>query len=221
MISLDLLSQNVGGKALCSEIVVVVGHNAQSVMDYVGDMYNEVPVKYVFQAERKGIAHAVKVAKETLNDDFILCLADEILFNPKMFEMVETFYAHKADCVCGAVIDGTDFSMKPIAYSIDEQGQVTAVTEKPQAYDNDIRGIGECIFAKSTLEYLDTLQPNKLRGEYEMRDWIRMIVDAGKKVEVFELADGYCNINYAKDIKSAEERMGVLQGIDDPSVIIN
>ena len=56
--SLDLLSElNI------EEIIIVVGYNANDVMNYIGTDYNGVPVKYVFQEERLGIAHAVKVAK--------------------------------------------------------------------------------------------------------------------------------------------------------------
>lgn len=204
--SLDLLT-NEGGKSLVSEIVVVVGHNAQSVMDYIGSSWKGIPVTYVYQAERKGIAHALIVAQEAISDDFILCLADECLFNPRLEQMVDEFYACKAGCVCGAVIDGTDFSMKPIAYSVDENNYVTKITEKPQAYENDIRGIGECVYARKTLAHLADLKPNPIRGEYEMGDWMRLMLERGDGLKVFDLADGYCNINYARDIKQADALM--------------
>lgn len=205
--SLDLL-RNEGGKPLVSEIVIVVGHNAQSVIDYIGDAYKDIPVSYVLQSERKGIAHAVKTAKDALDDDFIMCLADECLFNPKLEQMVDEFYACQAGCVCGVILDGDDLTMKPIAYGVDNAGWAVSVTEKPTAYENDIRGIGECIFAKKTLACLDLLQPNPLRGEYEMGDWIRMIIQSGDGVKPFVLADAYCNVNSPKDIQSAAEMLG-------------
>ena len=203
--SLDLLSERVEGVPICSEIVVVVGYHAEAIKEYIGSTYRDVPVKYAYQSERKGIAHAVKTARELLDDDFIMCLADEILFNPRLRKMVEAFYQHQADCACGVVIEGEDFSMKPIAYSVDGDGVVHGVTEKPNKYENDIRGIGECIFSRSCLDYLDELKPNPIRGEFEMGDWIRLIIEDGKRVEVFELADGYCNINSVKDIQDAEK----------------
>lgn len=203
--SLDLLSQkNNGGERICSEIIIVVGYHADSIKRYVGSSYKGVPVKYVIQSERKGIAHAVAMAKQAIDDDFIMCLADEILFEPKLAEMVKSFYDNNVECMCGVIYDGTDFSMKPIAYEVDNN-RVVAVTEKPTEYHNDIRGVGECIFSKSSLNYLDELKPNSLRGEYEMGDWIRLILEATHNVSVFEIAKGYKNINYAKDIKSAED----------------
>lgn len=204
--SLDLL-RNEGGKELVSEIVVVVGHNAESVMEYIGNEWKGIPVKFVYQAERKGVAHAIKTAKDTIDDDFIMCLADECLFNPRLEQMVDEFYASKVGSVCGVVIDGADFSMKPIAYTVDDNGYVTKITEKPKAYDNDIRGIGECVYARKTLDYLESLQPNPIRGEYEMGDWMRMMLENGDGVKTFVLADSYCNINYAQDIQRATEML--------------
>ena len=95
-----------------------MGHNAQLILDAIGSEYNGVPVKYVFQKELKGIAHAVLTAREALNDDFIMCLADEILLNPRLSKMVDFYNSSNAICVCGAVIDSDDFSGKPIAYEV-------------------------------------------------------------------------------------------------------
>lgn len=201
--SLDLLS-NEGGARIVSEIIIVVGHNAQAVMDYVGDSYKGIPVKFVYQAERKGVAHAVKTAKDALNDDFIMCLADELLFNPRLEKMVEAYSKVDVGCMCGVVVDGNDFSAKPIAYDVDEQGYVKKIVEKATEHFNDYRGVGECIFSRKALDYLEDLQPNPVRGEYEMGDWMTMIVNGGDGVKIFDLADGYCNVNYAADIQKAE-----------------
>ena len=38
-----------------------------------------------------------------------------------------------------------------------------------------------------------------------MGDWMTLIIEQGRGIKVFDLADGYCNVNYAKDIERAEE----------------
>lgn len=209
--SLDLLSEikcNNGAK-LISEIIIVVGHNADAVMTSVGYDYNGIPVKYVYQAERKGIAHAILTAKEVLNDDFVLCLADEILLNSRMQSMVQFFFETQAACVCGCVLDAKDMSGKPISYILRHYGSkaiVEQVTEKPKEYFNEYRGVGECVFSKKTLELLEVLQPNPIRGEYEMGDYIQSICNMfPDKVFAYDLADAYVNINYAKDIDAANK----------------
>ena len=201
--SLDLLTGV--DNPLVDEIVIVVGWHAQDIIDAIGDNYKGVPVKYVYQTELKGIAHAVLTAKDVINDDFVMCLADEILLNPRLDKMIEKFYHDKAVCVCGVIIGGTDFSMKPIAYDIKEDGTIVKVKEKPDEYHNDIRGIGECVFSKKCLDYLLDLKPNPRRGELEMGDWIQMASDDQGTAKVFELADAYVNINYARDIDEANK----------------
>lgn len=218
--SLDLLWNN--GNPVVSEIVVVVGYNAEAIVEYLGGgviaadiesapnkieaakgEYKGIPVRFVYQKERLGIAHAMRTAVDKINDDYILCLADEILFESKLDMMVEYFHSHKLGVLCGVIIDGEDFSMKPIAYEVDGE-RITIVTEKPGEYHNAIRGVGECIFAKDTLKYLNELKPNEKRHEYEMGDFIQLLVNSGFDAETYEIAKGYKNINYATDIVDAD-----------------
>lgn len=205
--SLDLLSNaKDGNNSLIDEIIIVVGYNADSIIDYIGNEYNGIPVSFVYQSERKGVAHAILTAREKINDDFVLCLADEILFNSRLPEMIQSFKKSDLGVLCGVVIDENDFSMKPIAYDLDETYYyVNQVREKPDCYKNEFRGIGECVFRKDTLLYLDDLKPNQKRGEYEMGDFIQLVIDNGLKVRLFNLADGYMNVNYAKDLAVANK----------------
>lgn len=205
--SLDMLVGDDENNPLVDEIVIVVGHNKEVIMEALGSSYRGVPVKYVHQTELKGIAHAILTAKDVLNDDFIMCLADEILINPNLKGMIDYFTSNNAICVCGVIIDGSDQSGKPIAYTLKDNGTIDKVTEKPAGYENDIRGIGECIFKKECLDYLLTLQPNPKRGELEMGDWIQMAAFENGTARIFELADAYVNINYAKDIEIANQML--------------
>lgn len=206
--SLDFLVGECVGKPLVSEIVVVVGYNASAIIEYIGEVYKGVPVKYVFQNELKGIAHAMLMARTELDDDVVMCLADEVLLNPRLPQMMREFETKKLDCVCGVVVDGTDFSFKPIAYEIHDDWSISTVTEKPKAYRNDLRGVGECIFSKRSLELLSLVKPNKVRGEYEMGDWIELIINSFGNVKAFDIADAYVNVNYASDIAAANKMLG-------------
>lgn len=89
--SMDLLVGDDSDHPLVDEIIVVVGYHADTIMNYIGFSYQGVPVKYVFQHELKGIAHAVLMAKDALNDDFIMCLADEIMVNSRLPQMIAEF----------------------------------------------------------------------------------------------------------------------------------
>ncbi len=200
--SLDLASLSGGG---ISEIIIVVGHNAQALKDHLGTEYNGLPITYVHQHELKGIAHAVLISKEALDDDFVMFLADEVYFNPRLIEMIQFFRNHKLNCSAGAIVDGEDHSGKPIAYDVDDECRIIGVTEKPKEYHNSYRGIGCCIFSKAALEVLSELEPNSIRGELEMGDWIRLISQKLGETKIFDFADAYVNVNYVQDLEKANE----------------
>ena len=90
-------------------------------------------------------------------------------------------------------------------YEVADGNTITTVREKPQEYNNAFRGIGECVFKRECLELLDILKPNPRRGELEMGDWIQLVVDSGNRARVFDLADAYINVIYAKDIIEADD----------------
>lgn len=203
--SLDLLTDKSG---LVDEIIIVVGYNKDVIIDAIGSSYRGVPIKYVEQKELKGIAHAVLTAKDYINDDVIMCLADEILINSNLPDMVDYFNNNKLSCCCGVIIDSSDNSGKPIAYLVNNN-QIVNVEEKPaNGYPNDIRGIGEVIFSKESLDFLSILKPNPKRGELEMGDWIQMIADNTQKAHIYPIAEAYVNINYAQDIELANKILG-------------
>lgn len=205
--SLDLLIGNDESAPLVNEIIIVVGYNKEVIIETLGSCYRGVPIKYVHQKELKGVAHAILTAREVIKEDFIMCLADEILINPNLDGMIKDFYEKDAICVCGGVYDSNDFSGKPIAYDLDSENRILKVTEKPEIYPNDFRGVGECIFKKECLEYLSKLKPNAKRGELEMGDWIQMAADDKGSAYIYKLADAYVNINYAKDIEIATQML--------------
>lgn len=203
--SLDMLVGDDENAPLVDEIIIVVGYNKEVIMETLGQSYRGVPLTYVYQRELKGVAHAIFTAKDVIKDDFVMCLADEILLNSDLKGMIDYFYAQKASCTCGVVYDGKDNSGKPIGYTVSNDYNIKEVHEKPSHYENDIRGIGECIFKKDCLDYLYDLKPNAKRGELEMGDWIQMIADDTHKAYICRLADAYVNINYAKDIDEANK----------------
>lgn len=202
--SLDFLTNGTKEDSLVDEIIIVVGHNKEVIINAIGDDYAGVPVKYVEQKELRGIAHAVLTARSVINDDFVMCLADEILINPNLKGMLEHFKNTNAICTCGIIRDESDQSGKPIAYKVDENENILDVEEKPSnGYPNEIRGIGEVVFSRESLEYLSTLQPNPKRGELEMGDWIQSMATSTGRANIYEFADAYVNINYAEDIDLA------------------
>ena len=189
-----LVNQNV------NKIIIVVNHNRNKIMEHVGNYYLNVPIQYIYQEELKGVAHAILCAKNVIDDDFIMCLGDEILINDHLSEMINYFYQEKLYCLCGTYIDNDDYSGKPLAYDLDDNKYIVNVTEKAKKFTNEYRGIGECIFKRETIGLLDILKENPTRKELEMGDWIQSIINKYKLVKLYNVADNCININYPKDL---------------------
>lgn len=186
------------------ELIVVVGHNAKYIKNYIGNNYRGIKVTYVEQNPQLGIAHAVLVASPYINKDFMMCLSDEIMVNPKIETMVTVFTDMQPDCLCGVTEDAPENIKKAYTLQLDKHGQVTHIVEKPHKIFNKWKGTGLCLMKQTMLPVLKDLKPNEHRNEYEMGNWIQSAIDSGLVCRIAEVADANFNINELQDIQSAE-----------------
>lgn len=188
------------------EILIVVHHNAQKIINYVGYSYNGITVTYIYQKELLGIANAIECAYPRIkSNSFLMVLADEILFNNNIQKAVEYFDSSSLDCLCGIVKDSESNIKKAYTLQIDEQNNVIDLVEKPKEVFNHMRGTGYCLFKTSYIEILKDLKINPIRKEYEMGDWIRLGIKRGLKCKIFNIADYAINVNTEEDVQWAEK----------------
>ena len=187
-----------------SGIIVVVGHNAQYIIDYIGDNYHGIPVTYVKQEQLLGIAHAIKIASPYIHNTFIMCLSDELFINNNIKQMYTYFSSLDIDCLCGVVNDTVENIQKAYTIDINSNGDILQLIEKPINAFNNLKGTGCCFMKQSMLKMLNTLKPNFTRKEYEMGDWIQLAVDNGLTCKVYPIASANFNLNTQKDIELAE-----------------
>jgi dTDP-glucose pyrophosphorylase len=180
--------------------ILVVGHNEQYIRDYMSIHYQNLSICYVRQQPLQGIAHAVMLASEKIDSSFFMCLSDELLFKPKIKQMLDFFNKSGADCVCGMVADSIDNIKKSYTMDINNDKKITRLVEKPHEVFNSYKGTGYCMMSQSMLSVLIDLKPNKVRNEYEMGDWIQLAIDKGLKCFSYEIAKYDFNINEPNDI---------------------
>ncbi len=190
---------------LFNEIIVVVGHNQNSIKDYLGNNYNGIKITYVTQEQQLGIAHAIHVASPIIHEDFMMCLSDEIIVAPNIKGMYEFLCTSNSDCVCGIAQDTEENIKKAYTLQFNENGVVSQVLEKPTTIFNKWRGTGVCIMKTTMLPILKDLKINKKRNEYEMGDWIQLAISNGLICRIFEVGEIDFNINEVPDIQRAEE----------------
>ena len=194
-------------RAGCDEIVVVVGYRAEAIINAFGIDFGGVRVRYVIQDEPRGLVHAIETAADALaGDDFMLFLADEILWHPNHVAMLELFRREQLFVVCGVVKEpNRDEIRKTYALIEDERDRrIYRLIEKPRRPPSDVRGTGNCVFRAAILDYVPLVPINQSRGEKELPDLIQCAIDDGHRVKAFDIGDGYVNINTPDDIARAE-----------------
>ena len=194
-------------RAGATEVVIVVAYRAEQIINRFGIEFEGVRLQYVFQHEPQGLVHAIEASQETIGEeDFMLFLADEILWAPRHKEMLETFQAENLTVICGIVHEAEREEIRK-TYAViedDRDQRIYRLIEKPRNPANDIRGTGNCIFRSTIFDYVPLTPINQNRKEKELPDLIQCAIDDGLAVKSFDIGTGYVNINTPEDVAIAE-----------------
>jgi dTDP-glucose pyrophosphorylase len=194
-------------RAGVTEIVVVVGYRAEAIINEFGIETSGVRIRYVIQEDPQGLVHAIECARDQIGDnDFMLFLADEILWRPHHEAMVRKFREEDLFVICGVVEEkNPDEIRKTYALIEDDRDRrVYRLIEKPRNPPNTVRGTGNILFRSGIFDYIDLTPINQSRREKELPDLIQCAIDDGHLVRAFDIGEGYVNINTAADIAIAE-----------------
>ena len=188
------------------QIVIVVGHRAEDIINKYGIAYKGKKITYVIQPEPKGLVHAIDCAKDTMGkDDFFLLLGDEILLNSRHRELIQKFREENVFAVCGVMLQ-KDRSKISRTYTVltGENGRIFRLIEKPRRPLDNWQGTGHCVFKNEILSYIERTPIHPERGEKELPDLIQCAVDDGQLVKIFNICDEYTNINSREDLEEAQ-----------------
>ncbi|MCU4799077.1 sugar phosphate nucleotidyltransferase [Halobacteria archaeon HArc-gm2] len=152
-----------------TDLVLVVGYEAEEVRNYFGDEYRGVPVDYAVQEEQLGTAHAVRSAREHLDGSFVVLNGDDLYDDASVVELVEAGEE-------GPVV-GTYRVDDPTSYGVFELDDdvVTGIVEKPADPPSDLVNVGAYVFPAEARDWLDVEMSE--RGEYEITDVLARVID--------------------------------------------
>ena len=157
-------------KSGIEDILLVCGGNAAGEFLRIlgnGEEFGLKHLHYTYQKEPKGIADALGLAREWVDDKPVcVMLADNILQNP-----FENYIKEFESDPIGARIFLSEVE-HPEWYGvaeIDDEGKVLSLSEKPQDPKSNLAAIGLYIYDKTVWEYIDRLTPSQ-RGELEITD---------------------------------------------------
>ncbi len=155
-------------EAGASELVFVVGYEADAVRESFGDTYRGVSVSFAVQDEQRGTADAVRAAREYLDGPFAVLNGDN-LYDP---ESISALF-EAAPAVAAIEVD------TPQHYGVlsttATSDRITGIVEKPADPPSNLANAGAYAFPKRALDWLDVDKSE--RGEYEITDVLAQLID--------------------------------------------
>ncbi|WP_433435263.1 glucose-1-phosphate thymidylyltransferase [Nonomuraea sp. CA-141351] len=171
-----------------TEVGIIVGDTAREVREAVGDGSRfGLEVTYIPQEEPLGLAHCVLIARDFLADEsFVMYLGDNFLVNG-IADLVDAY--RRADYDAQILLTKV---AEPQLYGVAElgpDGEIIGLEEKPEHPRSDLAIVGVYTFSPAIHDAVRAINPSA-RGELEITDAIRWLVDNGHRVQS-HLVSGY------------------------------
>ena len=208
----------IGGKPLLEHVLValseagikevhmVVHYKAEKIKEYFGDGSNlSMKIEYLHQKEIKGTADAFSLAEDRVKDDFLAVYGD-LLVTPQAIR--SALSRHKKSKPAATL---TTLQVEhPEHYGIirTERGRVVEIVEKPSpevAVGMPINA-GIYVFSMKVFEAVRLTEASP-RGEQEITDSIRMLIEDGEKVVAAKLSvEDWLDVGKPWDLLDANTR---------------
>ncbi len=162
--------------------VVLSPETGAGIRDALGDGSRwGVEVTFVEQDNPLGIAHAIKTARDFLEDaPFVVYLGD-CLLQGGIGHLIDHYRAHTPEVL--ALVSTTEDPGRFGVVVLNGRGQVVQVVEKPRNPPSSLALAGVYVFDPAVHEAIETLRPSQ-RGEYEVTHAIGVLLDRGRRVQV-------------------------------------
>jgi glucose-1-phosphate thymidylyltransferase len=188
-----------------SELVVVVGYRGDEIRTHCGDSFRDVPISYVEQHERLGLAHAISRAETRIEDDFLVHNGDNVL-SGNVSDVVDR---QRSDADATLLVDRVtrEEARETGVLDLDEDGHVRRIVEKPDDPPSTLVTTGVYGFSPAVFDACRRIDPSN-RGEYELADAVTLLIEEGARVEAVELDGWRVNVNTPADVERAERLLG-------------
>ena len=182
------------------EIGIVLGPLQEGILESFGDgsKFN-VKITYIDQPDPKGIAHAVLISKDFLDDDsFIVYLGDNLL-KESIPKLADEFRESSADAmvVISKVQDPSRFGVVQI-----DGRKIVKLVEKPKQYLSDWALTGVYFLRPSIFSVIETLKPS-WRNELEITEAIQTLLERGGRVTYHDVSGWWKDTGRPEDILEA------------------
>jgi glucose-1-phosphate thymidylyltransferase len=162
-----------------------------------------IKITFIVQEEPLGLAHAVLTARPFLkNSSFVMVLGDN-LYDHNLQDALYIFQKEKADALaCLTPVE------EPGLYGIAEvrHGHIVSLEEKPENPRSNLAIMGIYFFKHSIFSAVERITPSK-RGELEITDAMRELINMGGKVIPYSYPGWWMDIGRPEDVLRANRQV--------------
>jgi len=172
-----------------NEITIVLGNtHPEKVKEHYGNgqAFN-AKISYIHQSEPKGIAHAIGLCKQRMqNQPFVVYLGDNLI-KGGIKNFTETFKTSNYDAM--TLLCEVENPQRFGVAKFDEKGKLTALVEKPKQPPSNYALTGIYYFKPIIFDMIRKLKPS-WRGELEITEAIQLLLEKGYNVG-YQIVNGW------------------------------
>lgn len=190
---------NVAGKPILGHILeelknqgvrecsIIVGYMGDLVEEYVRRNF-DLDVTFITQEERKGLGHSIWLARQTFDDEPILIILGDTIFEVDLSSI-------KNSSTSALGVKEVDDPRRFGVAEVNEQGVITRLVEKPEVPTTNLALVGlyyitnPMLLASSLENLID--QDIRTRGEYQLTDALQIMIDKGEQFKTFGVEGWY------------------------------
>lgn len=175
-------------KAGINEFVFIIGYLGESIHDFVRERYPEIISYFVQQNERRGIGHAIWLARDVIRDEPVFIVLGDTVFEAEIEPVVQSDESYLA---IKMVDDPREFGVAEVA----ENGSIIRVIEKPKIPKSNLALVG-IYKINNTAKLIQTLEENiknkyMTLGEIQLTDAIGKMIKDGEQFRSFKVENWY------------------------------
>jgi len=184
--------------------IIIGGLGSNKVKEYYGNGENfGVNITYIEQDEPRGIAHAIRLCKEFVNNEkFLVFLGDNIIQKP-ITDFVENFNKSDYDAIvllC-EVHNPSRFGIADV-----ENEKIVKITEKPKKPTSNLAVTGIYLLTPLIFEVIDNLKPS-WRNELEITDALDNLLKQNDNIGYETITDYWKDTGTPEDILNANRQV--------------
>lgn len=191
-----------------SDFVLVVKYKAEKIREHFGNGTRlGVNISYAAQGNHYGTASALLAARSDTGTSSILMTYGDVITSEVNYSSAISMYA-KNPCIGLAIVNQVPDGYAGSSVSIDDNGRVLSVVEKPTAGQAKFHWncAGIFVFQPVIFDYLENLKLSK-RGEYDVADGMNDMINNGGVVLSCPLSGFWRDIGTLEGITDAERML--------------